>query len=136
MSWKFEWGSLHTGRTATCVIAAADAPATEKAQADYVCIGLGASSISNGSNGVLTTSPTQLGSYNHKLSVKTAGDFNITLAAGVTATLYRMELVEGTYNIPISTLGLVYFYVKDLGGPHCLDRYHSRLRCDPAILAM
>jgi hypothetical protein len=104
----------HTGRTATYVIAASDATALEKAQADYVCDGLGASSIANGT-GTLAVSPTKLSSYNHKLNVATAGDFTLTLAAGVTATIYRMELIAGTYNIPINTVGSLYFYIKSGG---------------------
>ena len=94
-----------TGRTATYVIAASDATAKEKAQADVTCPGFTGSSITN-VGGVVTGSPLSLTSDVNILPITTAGTFKVKLPTSITGQIYAIYLPAGAvYTIPCTTLG-------------------------------
>ena len=109
-----------TGRTATYVIAASDATALEKAQADVVCTGVStlSATIANGMVGRIS-SPGVWTSGGAK-TVTTAGDLTVTLAVGQSGYCWSgtsmvtnnngqpVSLVAGANTINVLGTGTIY----------------------------
>jgi hypothetical protein len=104
-----------TGRGATYVIAASNATATEKAQADYVCTGVStlSASVANGTGSVTVPGAWTSGSTK---TVNGNGDLIVTLQAGQTATIWSggsvvtnspKKLIAGANTVTVTGAGTI-----------------------------